>query len=191
MKKNEIAYYPEIMRFIEAQIKSNFRSRGINNIKIFWKSGELKSKIKEIIIDNPHVCGCLSNYCNLVCPLNLDIFAVITDGNKFEVLILEVKLVKSVGLSEWSQLVGYNLVSTANFGLLINIDGGASERLTEILSVNKDVSCINRIINNNEQIEHLLGFMQWNSITQNFEYSGLGSVPSLSKLSEMLIERFV
>ena len=39
-----------------------------------------------------------------------------TDGIKFELLILEVKLMNSAGLKEWSQLVGYCLVSGAKYG---------------------------------------------------------------------------
>ena len=49
MKKNEIAHYPEITRFIEAQLKSNFAAKGIKDIEIYWKSGELTTKIKELI----------------------------------------------------------------------------------------------------------------------------------------------
>ena len=41
MKKNEVAHYPEIMSFIESQLLSNFGSAGIDDISIFWKSGEL------------------------------------------------------------------------------------------------------------------------------------------------------
>ena len=47
-----------------------------------------------------------------------------------------------------------------------------------------------RTIVNNEQREHLLGFMQWNSITHNFEYSALGAVQSLSELSSRLVAEF-
>lgn len=190
MKKNEVDYYPEIMSFIEEQLKSNFLSRKIKDVHIFWKSGELKTKIRELITDYPSLCGCIESYCNTVSPLNLDIFAVITNGLHFEVLILEVKLVKAVGLSEWSQLVGYNLVSGAGFGLLINIDSGASPRLSDILAMEEDVSSITRIKRNGEQILHELGFMQWNSVTKNFEYSNLGCICSLSELSRKIAEKF-
>lgn len=36
-----------------------------------------------------------------------------------------------------------------------------------------------------------LGFMQWNTVTQNFEYSNLGQLPSLSSLSSLLISHFM
>ena len=124
-------------------------------------------------------------------PLNLDIFGIITNGEKFEIVILEVKLRESVGLAEWSQLLGYNVVSNAKFGLLINIDNGASSRLSAILSSDEDVSKIIRRKNHGEEMTHLLGFMQWNTITQNFEYSAMGQLWSLSALSQELIKQFI
>ena len=190
MKKNEVSHYPEITKFIELQLQSNFRAQGINDVNIFWKSGELTSKIQELIQEHPKECSCLDSYRKITPPLNLDIFGVVTDGVKFEIVILEVKLVTAAGLKEWSQLIGYNLVSNAKYGLLINIDAGASERLAGILSLNEDSSRIIRKKTDGSEIEHLLGFMQWNTITQNFEYTNLGQIFSLSALSSALIDEF-
>lgn len=190
MKKNEVAHYPEIMSFIESQLLSNFRSAGIDDICIFWKSGELTSKIKELIYEYPEKCKCLEEYSNIMSPLNLDIFCVVTNGKKFEIVILEIKLRETVGLNQWSQLIGYNLVSNAKYGLLININAGASERLKRILTFDVDTSRIVRKKADGTEIEHLLGFMQWNTVTQNFEYTNLGEINSLSALSTALIKQF-
>lgn len=190
MKKNEVAYYPEITSYIEAQLNSNFLAKGITDVHIYWKSGELTSKLKELIKEHPSDCACLRTYSQNTPPLNLDIFAIITNGKKFVILILEIKLRNSVGLAEWSQLIGYNLVSDAKYGLLVNINAGASNRLIGILSTEADVSKIVRIKENGDKIEHLLGFMQWNTVTQNFEYSNLGKIWSLSALSNDLISQF-
>ena len=190
MKKNEVAHYPEIMSFIESQLLSNFRSAGIDDISIFWKSGELTSKIKELIYEYPEKCKCLEEYSNIMSPLNLDIFCVVTNGKKFEIVILEIKLRETVGLNQWSQLIGYNLVSNAKYGLLININAGASERLERILTFDVDTSRIVRKKADGTEIEHLLGFMQWNTVTQNFEYTNLGEINSLSALSTALIKQF-
>lgn len=190
VKKNEVAHYPEITKYIEIQLQSNFRAAGINDVYFFWKKGELTSGLKELIRDYPTECSCLIEYSRITPPLNLDIFGVVTDGTKFEIVILEVKLKTAVGLSEWSQLVGYNMVSNAKYGLLINIDAGASDRLIRILSFDEDASRIIRKKKSGEMIEHLLGFMQWNTVTRNFEYSNLGQISSLSALSAILIERF-
>lgn len=132
---------------------------------------------------------CVKNFASRVPPLNLDIFALVTDGTQFEILILEVKLMNSAGLKEWSQLVGYCLVSGAKYGLLVNIDNGASPRLAQILSTEAHISDIQTIVDG-ECHEHCLGFMQWDSLTQNFEYSNLGLIKSLSELSKHLADEF-
>lgn len=188
-KRNEISYYPEIQRFIEAQLKSDFLSLSKRELFVFWGIGELKANLKRIIDNNPEVCQCAEHFSKQVPPLNLDIFALITDGKNFQLLILEVKLVKSAGLSEWSQLVGYCLVSNAKYGLLLNIDNGSSNRLSELLRDNPHISKIDNLIKS-EVCEHNLGFMEWNSLTHNFEYSNLGIISSVSKLSEMISTEF-
>lgn len=189
-KRNEISYYPEITEHIATQIKSNLRVRGINNIEVFWKIGELTTKLQELIVEHPEWCSCLRNYAHNTPPLNLDVFGVVTNGDKFEIIILEVKLLQNVGLSEWSQLLGYCVVSDAKYGLLINVNGGASQRLRGILVSNPDVSKIKRIKSNGIEITSSAGFMEWNSLTQNFEYSNLGQIHSISALSELLIMDF-
>jgi hypothetical protein len=187
--RNEVSYYPEIQRFIEAQLKSNFHANNRQELEVFWGIGELKTNLQRIIRENPDKCSCAKTFALRVPPLNLDIFALITDGKKFELLILEVKLMNSAGLKEWSQLVGYCLVSGAKFGLLLNIDNGASSRLSQILSTESHLSRINTIVNGGVQ-EHYLGFMQWDSLTQSFEYSNLGAICSLSNLSNQLSSVF-
>ena len=189
-KRNEVSYYPEIQRFIEEQLKSNFRAKHKRELEVFWGIGELKSNLQRIISTNPEKCNCAMRFAQRVPPLNLDIFALVTDGSKFEILILEVKLMSSAGLKEWSQLVGYCLVSGAKYGLLINVDNGASPRLSQILSTEEHLSHIKTIVSN-EQNEHCLGFMQWDSLTQSFEYSNLGLIKSLSELSDRVADEFV
>ena len=189
-RRNEISYYSEIQAFIEEQLKSNFRAEHQRELEVFWGIGELKTNLQRILNANPEKCACASVFAQRVPPLNLDIFALITDGIKFELLILEVKLMNSVGLKEWSQLVGYCLVSGAKYGLLINIDNGASPRLSHILSTESHISHIKTIVNN-ENHDHCLGFMQWDSLTQNFEYSNLGLIKSLSDLSNKLMIEFL
>ncbi|MCL2124641.1 MAG: hypothetical protein FWH33_01475 [Oscillospiraceae bacterium] len=190
MMRNEVSYYPEIQQFIEAQIKSNFRAVSSKDVFVYWGIGELKSNLERIIAAHPDECKCAEAFAKRVPPLNLDIFALITDANEFELLILEVKLVKSAGLSEWSQLVGYCLVSGAKYGLLLNIDNGGSSRLLQMLQTERHMSHIRTTVNG-ENKEHLLGFMQWDSLTQNFEYTNLGVIKSLSDLSDRLVSEFI
>lgn len=188
-QRNEVSYYPEIMDYIEAQIKSNFRVSCNRELQVYWKIGELKSKLNEILEEHPELDSCLGAFARNVPPLSLDIFAVITDGFNFELLILEIKLVKAAGLSEWSQLVGYCIVSDARFGLLINIDAGASPRLNHLLQTDENVSKIIRKKESGEVV-HELGFMSWDSLTKNFEYTNMGEIWSLSELSDRLVQRF-
>ena len=187
--RNEVSYYPEIQAFIGAQLKSNFLASNRRELYVHWGIGELKSNLQRIISENPVECACASDFAKRVPPLSLDIFALITDGTKFELLILEIKLVKSAGLSQWSQLVGYCLVSGAKYGLLVNIDNGGSPRLTQMLHTERHISHIQTTVNN-EPRKHLLGFMEWNSLTKNFEYSNLGTITSLSELSARLAAEF-
>lgn len=188
-RRNEVSYYPEIQAFIEAQLKSNFRAKSHRELEVYWGIGELKSNLQRIINSNPNKCSCAKVFAQRTPPLNLDIFALITDGKKFELLILEVKLMSSAGLKEWSQLVGYCLVSGAKYGLLVNIDNGASPRLAQILSTEGHLSNIKTVVNN-ENKQHCLGFMQWDSLTQGFEYSNLGFIRSLSSLSDKIATEF-
>lgn len=188
-KRNEVSYYPEIQAYIEAQLKSNFRAKRHKDLSVFWGIGELKTNLQRIISENPEKCNCVKKFAQSVPPLNLDIFAVITNGVQFEILILEIKLMNSAGLKEWSQLVGYCLVSDAKYGLLVNIDNGASPRLANILATGGHISDIKTIMD--DQIhEHRLGFMQWDSLTQDFEYSNLGLIKSISALSNRLAAEF-
>ncbi len=187
--RNEVSYYPEIQRFIESQLTSNFKVASKRDLYVFWGIGELKTNLQRIIAEHPEECACASDFSRYVPPLSLDIFALVTDRQKFELLILEIKLVKSAGLSEWSQLVGYCLVSGAKYGLLLNIDSGSSPRLTQMIQTEQHMSHIQTIVNG-ETREHILGFMQWNSLTHNFEYSNLGTIKSLSDLSDRLVTEF-
>lgn len=95
----------------------------------------------------------------------------------------------SVGLKEWSQLVGYCLVSGAKYGLLINVDHGASPRLSDILQDNENLSYI-RTIEQNKVNKHLLGFMQWDSLTKCFDYSNLGTIKTISELCQCINSDF-
>lgn len=188
--RNEVSYYQEIRNFIENQLRSNFLAINYRELYVYWGIGELKSNLQRIIRENPEKCSCAIQFAEKVPPLNLDIFALITDGVKYELLILEIKLVKSAGLSQWSQLVGYCLVSGAKYGLLVNIDNGSSPRLKQTLHNEKHMSYIQTMVNDAPR-EHMLGFMQWNSYTRNFEYSNLGFIKSLSELSSKLVAEFI
>ena len=103
--------------------------------------------------------------------------------------ILEIKRGKTVGLKEWSQLVGYCLVSGAKYGLLVNINNGVSKPLFDILSTQKQLSRIETKVKE-KTCTHHLGCMCWDSLTRDFEYCNLGFIKSLSNLSQLLENDF-
>jgi len=189
-KRNEVSYYPEIMDFIKNQIESNFKASK-NPLKVYCKTGELKKGLAEIISENGITTPSIVSFANSTPPLSLDIFALITDGTDYEVLIVEVKLLDNVGLAQLSQLIGYCIVSNAQYGLLINVNGGESPRLVDLLSNEPDVTYIRRMLAYGSRlIEHNLGVMEWDSDVQNLYYSGYGRIQSISKLCEMLAAKF-
>jgi len=189
-KRNEVSYYPEIMDFIKNQIESNFKASK-NPLKVYCKTGELKKGLAEIIAENGITTPSIVNFANSTPPLSLDIFALITDGVDYELLIIEVKLLENVGLSQLSQLIGYCIVSNAQYGLLINVNGGESPRLVDLLSNEPDVTYIRRMLAYGSRlVEHNLGVMEWDSDVQNLYYSGYGRIETISKLCEMLASKF-
>lgn len=95
----------------------------------------------------------------------------------------------NAGLKEWSQLMGYCMVSGAKYGLLVNIDHGASSRLSQILSSEEHISHIREVIDN-KVVEHYLGFVQWDNITHDFSYTNLGKIKTISDLSSQIIASF-
>ena len=96
---------------------------------------------------------------------------------------------KSVGLTQLSQLIGYCIVSNAQYGLLININGRESPRLTELLTSRPDILHIVRDVNGAGVI-HNLGVMEWDSETQNLLYTACGSLRTISELCKKLEKQF-
>ena len=189
-KRNEVSYYPEIMEFIKNQIESNFKASK-NPLKVYCKTGALKEGLAEIISENSITTPSIVSFANSTPPLSLDIFALITDGIDYELLIVEVKLLENVGLGQLSQLIGYCIVSNAQYGLLINVNGGESQRLLDLLTNEPDVTYIRRMLAYDSRlVEHNLGVMEWDSDVQNLYYSGYGRIQSISKLCEMLATKF-
>lgn len=189
-KRNEISYYGEIMAFIKEQIESNF-SAWEKPLKVYCKTGELQKGLREIVRENSITTPSIIKFADSTPPLSLDIFALITDGTKYELLILEVKLLGSVGLTQLSQLIGYCIVSNAQYGLLINVNGGESSRLTNLIMNEPDLMYIVRALTSrNATVEHNLGVMEWDSDTQNLTYTGYGAIRTISELCKKIESKF-
>ena len=121
--------------------------------------------------------------------LHLDISIVVENkkNGRFEIIIFEVKKVKTLGLGELSQLIGYCLVSKSRFGVLINVDKSVSGEFSVILDGDLDLTKIIRKIDNKE-IEHRLGVMIWNSKTLKIEYTNSGSIKTMPELIRLVEE---
>lgn len=187
-RKKEMEFYRDIREAVENDMNSNFAAAGRNDIKFFWGIGELRRNLLDFVDTYPE-CSCVSDYAKSAHPLFLDIFALITDGSSFKILILEIKKRKTCGLSEWSQLLCYCLVAKAAYGLLVNIDGCESPNLADLICNDNYMSNL-CVLANGETRFHMLGCMHWKSLTQNLEYSNLGHVKSLAQLSGMIMKDF-
>lgn len=189
-ERNEVSYYPEIMNFIKEQIESNITASG-RRLKVYCKTGELRKGLEEIIHENDITSPAIIKFAQSTPPLSLDIFGLITDGEKYQLLIMEIKLLSSVGLTQLSQLIGYCIVSNAQYGLLINVNGGESPRLTNLLMNDSDLTYIVRdLVSGNRRVEHKLGVMEWDSESQNIRYTGIGKVRTISELFSFLDNEF-
>jgi len=116
--------------------------------------------------------------------LNVDAFLLVVnpENRKFEIIIAEVKDVASLGLKEYSQLMGYCLSSYSSYGLLINVNNGASKNLTDLLVLDKDLSSVTRLKHNGASITHEFGVFRWNTTNSRLESLELGKIRSISEM---------
>lgn len=188
--QNELSYYPEIMEFIRDQIESNFKASK-TPLKVYCKTGELHKGLQEIISENGITEPAIVQLAQNAPTLSLDIFALITNGVRYQLLVLEIKLLKQVGLMQLSQLIGYCIVANAKYGILINVNGDESTRLTKLLSCEPDLTKIHRTIHNGQdEIVHHLAVMEWDSYSKSLNYTGKGAFRFMSELCGLLAADF-
>jgi hypothetical protein len=182
--RKEEDYYIEILDFFKQQLISNLKALGKEYI-VIGKIGELSRGLRELINAGEIQCQSLIDYAKSIPPLNLDIFFIIINGEKFEILVLEIKKVHAVGLNELSQLIGYSIISNAKMGILINIDATGSRRMFDIMVNEPDISHIIRKYKK-DWTEHFIGLMKWNSLTMKIEYTGVGNISTIPVLCQKI-----
>ena len=185
--RKEIEYYQEIsMRLVDI-FKANLPKD--QSIIISSLIGDIHSGLNTLIANGYDVGDKLREYSKEIYHLRLDITLLLENkrNGKFDLVIFEIKKVKSLGLSEFSQLIGYCLVSKIKFGILINIDNGLSSDFSSILESDRDITEIKRIIDN-KIFEHDFGVIFYNSSTKQFEYSNLGKVKTIPNLVNHLLQ---
>lgn len=183
--KYEEEYYQEIARDFIKYLSANLENSEKYTIKPLI--GEVGSALKTLICNGYQASDSLQKFSREVHQLHLDISILIenNENHLFELIVIEVKRVKRIGLSELSQLIGYSLVSKSKFGMLVNINEGISENFRIILDSDKDLTDIRRILDDGE-IHHEFGVMKYNSITNRFEYENVGSLRSIPDLAKKI-----
>lgn len=186
MRRIETDYYQEIALELVKKLSSN-----INSDQYLIKPiiGEISSGLRTLIANGYNAGEPLRLYSNSVHRLHLDISILIEniENKQFEVVIFEIKKINNLGLSELSQLIGYCLVSKAQFGVLINVDKAVSRDFSIILDGDKDLTNIIRLVDDNK-IHHQLGVMKWNSKTLKVEYTNSGAIKSLPDLADKVMK---
>lgn len=188
-RMKEVDYYPELAKRLRELFAANFANEDINIEVMFLP--EFGSQLREYLTNyiarnNGNVSEALKTFARGVPKLRTDmvILADNPETNKCAMVIVEVKLLNSAGLSELSQLIGYNLVSKVKYGILVNVGGGISPELQDILLADADVTEIERKISVPPYTQqHKIGVMSYIPSTGNLEYietlSGV-SIPSLA-----------
>jgi len=182
--RSETRYYESIAASLESLLRSELRN---NDIEMEWRIGEFSKGLREISKKwGSKEVRILAEKCS---ELNLDIFFVARKkpNNNICLLILEVKAVGAVGLSDFSQLVGYMMVSGAQLGLLVNVDGRMSSRLGDVLGDYLELTNIVRLVGD-KRIEHKIGVFYFDTATRRFRYSSRGPILNVPKLAEMIKE---
>ncbi len=188
MKKNETDHYEEIAVALQNQFKSNMQK----HYEIKPLIGEISSSLRTLIANGYNAGELLKNYSRGIHRLHLDISILVenTENGKFELIIFEIKKLKTLGLTELSQLIGYCLVSKAKFGILINVDNTISSDFSKIVDSDKDLTHIARVVNG-AILDHRFGIMIWNSTTLNIEYTNSGSIKSIPDLLQIVVDNIV
>jgi len=184
---NERKYYPYIIKYLQDEFRTIFQSQGLEYIILGEIDTLLAHGIMKVCDDAGVLFKEVKHYTENLGQLNVDVFLIVInpENKKFEVIISEVKDISSMGLKEYSQLMGYCLSSYSKYGLLINVNNGVSKNLNDLLLLDYDLSTVNRIIQKGEMITHQFGVFKWNSINNRLESLQLGKIHSLS---EMIIE---
>lgn len=188
-RKTEVDYYPEIGDFLVRSIKDNLSKPEQFHVAPIY--GELRKNLLKHLEISGVGGSALREFAVGLADLQTDIAILVTnlESLSFEILIVEVKLVNVVGLTQLSQLIGYCLVSGARLGLLVNVNGGASAGLSQKLIRDPNLSLIKRLISG-DQITHNFGLMFWNEETKRLQYSGHGQIKTMdgliSKIEELV-----
>jgi hypothetical protein len=188
---NEKNHYQAILQYLQRQIQSVSSAQGFNHLAILGGTDvALANGIKKVCKDHQLYYEEIRNYVEGLGVLQIDGFLLVINKitRRFEVVVCEIKDKTALGLAEYSQLMGYCLSSYCRYGLLINVDTGASRHLSELLSLDGDLCKVNRMLSDGTVMDHSFGIFTWNSITQHLDTLNLGGIKSLSKMALEIVD---
>ena len=185
----EVDYYPEITNELQEEFRANVLARQPECQVYFTHNqvcGNLKKGLDQLIGDNGLTCKDLLDFAKNAPHIKIDIFGVVIFGDHFRLIIAEIKLKSAVGLTEYSQLLGYCVASNAQYGLLVNVNAGESDDLIKIIKTQPSITHIIRLLPNDRGNERVtkLAIMRWDHDTEILTYSKLGVLPTLGKMCE-------
>jgi hypothetical protein len=187
--RQEMDYYPEIAVFIGDCLRADL-SQGPYSVLVVY--GNCRAEL-EMACGNKNISEglktCYQTWLERLDGLKTDILVIAcnTDTWQSDMVVIEVKLRAKVGLTEYSQMLGYCLVSGAGYGLLVNVDAMDSPALQYILNTNAGLTTIVRKYGEGT-ICHRFGVMEWSSVSKQFAYTNRGAIQSIPQLAELIDE---
>lgn len=189
---DEVDYYPEITKELQEEFRANIQAVK-PDCEVYFTHNQvcfnLKKGLDQIINENHLTCKDLVKFAAAVPTIKIDIFGVVVFGDHFRLIIAEIKLKSAVGLTEYSQLLGYCIASNANYGLLVNVNAGESNDLIKILNNQPSITHIIRLLPDEDgnKRQTKLAVMRWDHDTETLTYSKLGVLPTLGKMCQDII----
>lgn len=181
---SEKHYYNAIARWLRNYIASTMRQYGdyIVDARV-CATIDFAHGLRVLLRNNKIKSDDLLRKADLTRGLKVDILVLVYDRLKSrgEIVICEVKSKPGLSLQDCSQLVGYSICSDTQFGLLINVDGGITDALREILAQNTALTNIVQVVNSRKVIRRI-GMLTWESKTRRGIFLPNGYVKSLPEL---------
>ena len=189
---DEVDYYPEITKELQEQFRANIQACE-PDCKVYFTHNQvcfnLKKGLDQIIAENNLTCKDLLAFAASAPTIKIDIFGVVVFGDHFRLIIAEIKLKNAVGLTEFSQLLGYCVASNENYGLLVNVNAGESNDLIKILTNQPSMTHVIRLLPDEKGNERQtkLAVMRWDHDTETLTYSKLGVLPTLGRMCSDIV----
>lgn len=182
---SEIDHYTDIGNQLKILIEANLEDK-VDEYDVRFRKHTRLSEMLQSVGQELESEKLLEDSKNAL-PLDLDIvvFVYFPDTDEYEKIIVEVKDRSKVGLMNFSQLTGYNLVSKTRYGLLVNVDGGMSSELQKILEYQKDLSSFSQKTNESE-IKHEFGVFKWETSSKKLVRTGIEPLNSIPKIAEKI-----